>query len=63
MTREVFERQLRNYQTSSAPIEIKEKAIEKLHEEYFSSINYIKMKKLLAEIDSASSELKSDEIY
>lgn len=63
MTREVFERQLQSYQTSSAPIEVKERAIAKLHEEYFSSANYIKMKQLLADIDSASSELKSDEIY
>lgn len=63
MTREVFEKQLLSYQTSSAPVEVKEKAIEKLHEEYFSSVNYLKMGHLLAQIDSCSSELKSDEIY
>lgn len=63
MTREVFERQLQSYQTSSAPVEVKEKAIAKLNEEYFTSVNYIKMRQLLAEIDSSSSELKSDEIY
>ncbi len=63
MTREVFERQLQSYQTSSAPIDVKEKAIAKLHEEYFSSVNYIKMKQLLADIDSSSSELRSGELY
>ncbi len=63
MTREVFEKQLQSYQTSSAPIEVKEKAIARLHAEYFSSLNYMKMKQLLADIDSASSELKSDELF
>jgi hypothetical protein len=63
MTREFFERQLQSYQTSSAPVEIKEKAIAKLHEEYFSTLNYMKMKQLIADIDSGSSELKSDEFY
>ena len=63
MTREFFERQLQRYQTSCAPIDVKEKAIAKLHEEYFTCVNYIKMKQLLVDIDNSSSELRSGEIY
>lgn len=63
MTREVFIKKLETYQTSEAPFEVKQKAIERLKAEFQGLDKNYKHRQILADIMISSSELKSSELY
>lgn len=63
MTREVFIKKLEIYQTSQAPVEVKEKAIARLKAEFTGDDKSYKHKQILTDIMISSSELKPSELY
>lgn len=62
MTRDLFIKKLEMFQTSSAPIAVKEKAIKELKEQYFND-SCSRSKQILSSIHASSSELKADELF
>ena len=63
MTREIFIKQLETYQTSQAPMDVKEKAIARLHNQFLGSNQDDKNKEILIGIINSTAELKSTELY
>lgn len=63
MTREIFIKKLETYQTSEAPIDVKQKAIARLKEEFLGLDKSYKHKQLLNDIAISSSELKPSELF
>ena len=62
MNRQAFIIKLETYQRSSAPIDVKEKAINRLKNEFYSSDYKSKREKILSDIYMGSSELKQSEL-
>lgn len=63
MSKELFMKKLQMFQSSSAPVAVKEKAINELKQKYFDMESSGKNKMLLSSIDASSSELKADELF
>jgi hypothetical protein len=63
MTRENFIKKLESYQTSSAPFEVKQKAISRLKEEFYGFDDAQKMKQVLTDICLSSAELRPSELF
>ncbi|MEA3552844.1 MAG: hypothetical protein U9R39_00425 [Campylobacterota bacterium] len=63
MNREAFIIKLETYQRSSAPINVKEKAINRLKQEFYNTDFESKKEKILNDIYIGSSELKASELY
>lgn len=63
MTRETFIKKLESYQTSSAPYEVREKAIRKLKDEFIGFDNQQKMRQVLSDISLSSAELRASELF
>jgi hypothetical protein len=63
MTREIFIKKLETYQSSQAPVDVKQKAIARLKEEFLGLDKDYKYKQLLSDISLSSSELKASELY
>lgn len=63
MTREIFIKKLETYQTSQAPLDVKQKAIARLKEEFLGLDKDYKYKQILSDISLSSSELKPSELY
>lgn len=63
MDREVFIKRLEIFQTSSASMDVKTKAIDRLKNEFFNQDRGNKVKQLLCDISLSSSELKSSELH
>lgn len=59
----MFIKRLETFQTSAAPMDVKEKAIERLKNDFFNSDSSNKFKQILTDISMSSSELKSTELY
>ncbi|MBD3840890.1 MAG: hypothetical protein IE909_03220 [Campylobacterales bacterium] len=62
MTREIFIKKLEVFQSSQAPVEVKEKAILRLKEEFFNYDQSFKHKEILNDIARTYCELKSSEL-
>ncbi|MEA3553799.1 MAG: hypothetical protein U9R39_05305 [Campylobacterota bacterium] len=63
MTTEVFIKRLETYQTSDAPFDVKNKAIERLKAQYQGFDQTFKHRQLLTDIMNSSPELKASELY
>lgn len=63
MTRDIFIKKIESYQTSQAPIEVKQEAIAKLKQEFFGHDDNYKHRMLLNDILISSSELKPGELF
>ncbi len=62
MNKEIFILKLQTYQTSSAPVDVKEKAIQKLKYEFYGSNNQERNKQILNEIYASAADLKYSEL-
>ena len=63
MHREVFITKLQTFQTSSAPIDVISKAIDRLKAEFYGSNIEERNKQILFDIYASSSDLKTSELY
>lgn len=63
MDREIFMKKLETYQSSSAPISVITKAIDRLKAEFYTTNYSERNKQILNDMIISSADLKSSELY